>query len=108
MRRRRNDACALRLTGSSRCSTSLSFGCSPYPLKEGEVSDESAAVVKNLLVKELPRLVQARTPYFELTDEMVEKAFSERAETISAFQGELQTVRLTRKKDVRVKMAVSC
>lgn len=81
------------------------FRVLPYPLKESEVSDESAAVVKNLLVKELPRLVQARTPYFELTDETVEKAFSERAETISAFQGELQAVRLTRKKEVRAKMA---
>ncbi len=76
-----------------------------YPLSDTEVTDAGATAIRDLLVKQLPGFVPARTPYYDLTDQNVEKAFTERAESISAFQGELQSVRLTRRKEARATSA---
>lgn len=81
------------------------FRVVPYPLTDGEVTDADAKAVQDVLVKKLPFFLAAQTPYYELTNETVEQAFTERAQTLSDFQGELQTVRLNRNKEARTNAA---
>jgi hypothetical protein len=70
------------------------FRTLPYPLEDGEVPDAEAAVIKDLLVHDLPGLSEARSPYHVLVDEDLATAFAEEAEQISRFQAELAAVRL--------------
>ena len=72
-----------------------------YPLKDGRISDDEAAVIRSLLVEKLPPLIDSTTPFHELVAESVEDAFNDEAERISAFQAQLATVRLMPAGDAR-------
>ncbi|HEX9619275.1 MAG TPA: TRAFs-binding domain-containing protein [Polyangiaceae bacterium] len=72
-----------------------------YPLKSGEVPDDEAAIIQDVIRDKLPKVVGSRTPYFELVDDSAEQAFHEQAEQVAAFQGELSALRLMRPSEDR-------
>jgi hypothetical protein len=91
----REDRCVLLAAEWSRQLFDVDqFRSLRYPLRSGEVPDDEARKVRELLVQGLPPLTTARTPFFELVDDDVTGAFEDEAEVIAAFQAELAAVRL--------------
>lgn len=66
-----------------------------YPMPNASVSDDEAAAIRKVLLEQIPRYNDTRTPYDELVDESAEQAFQESAEKLSTFQAEIQEVRLS-------------
>jgi hypothetical protein len=68
-----------------------------YPLKDGSVPKEAAAAIRRTLLKHIPRVKDAVTPYHELVSgKRASSVFREQIETISAFQAEVRAARMER------------
>jgi len=67
-----------------------------YPLYDGTVPAAEAAAIRAQLIKHLPEIKNSVTPYHELiSDKVAATVFREQLETISSFQAEVRTARLT-------------
>lgn len=66
-----------------------------YPLADGAVPDEAAAIVQQVLLDKLGKVKNAITPFYELvTNREASGVFREQLETISSFQAEVRAARM--------------
>jgi 2',3'-cyclic-nucleotide 2'-phosphodiesterase (5'-nucleotidase family) len=73
-----------------------------YPLQDGAVPEETARVIKDILVTQLPKIKNSSSPYHELVkDKEGSSVFREQIETISAFQAEVQAARMEADTEMR-------
>lgn len=78
-----------------------------YSLKDGSVPKEAAAAIRRTLLKHIPRVKDAVTPYHELVSgKRASSVFREQIETMSAFQAEVRAARMERDPDRRKKRVI--
>jgi hypothetical protein len=69
-----------------------------FTLKDGDINDDEAAAIRDLIVAKVPALIDSRTPYHELIgpskdDSARRSAFRDFAESLNLFQGKVKAVR---------------
>ena len=68
-----------------------------FPLPETTVSEEHAQAIQDVLIEQLNHVKNSKTPYYEfVTSLRASSVFREQLETLSAFQTQIRTARLTR------------
>lgn len=77
-----------------------------YPLKDGRVPDAEAEAIRKLVVAQVPKLRDSKTPYYEFitgSREELERRgiFKDRAERLSEFQASVRATRLLRDEERR-------
>lgn len=103
----RNTACVLLAATWSRQLFDIEqFRTVRYPLTSGDVMDAEADIIRALLVTTVPKLKDARTPYYEFVTgseaELKQKGvFREFAEQLSAFQAKAREARLLTQRERR-------
>jgi len=74
-----------------------------YPLADGQVPEAEAAAIRELLEREIPRKIDARTPWHELITPEARRAreteFRDQSEAVSRFQASMRAARLAPKKE---------
>ena len=66
-----------------------------YPLADGALPEEAAAVVRQCLLDKLGKVKNSVTPFYELvTNKEASSVFREQLETISSFQAEVRAARM--------------
>jgi tetratricopeptide (TPR) repeat protein len=68
-----------------------------FPLPETTVTEEQAQAIQAVLIQQLNHVKNSRTPYYEFVTSLeASTVFREQLETLSAFQTQVRTARLTR------------
>jgi tetratricopeptide (TPR) repeat protein len=83
-----------------------------YPLKDGLVPDSEAEAIRKLVVKQVPKLKNSRTPYYEFVagsrQELERRGiFRDRAARLSEFQASVREARLVQDKEQRKQRIVA-
>ena len=79
-----------------------------YPLSDGSVPAETAAAIQKILIDQLDTVKNSKTPYHELvTDKGASSVFREQIERLSAFQTQVQAIRIVPDKKERARRVQS-
>jgi hypothetical protein len=76
-----------------------------YPLADGRVTAAAADAIRQLLVRRVPDLSTAKTPYHVLVDPDVEGAFVDEARALGELQSRVGAIRLVGSRSERLRLA---